>query len=261
MENIKMPVLFIGHGSPMNVAADNDYTKSLSKLGKSMQRPRAVLVVSAHWLTEGTFVTASAAPEQIYDFFGFPQKLYGIKYPCAGSPATAASVIDALSEFGAEADNEWGIDHAAWAVLFHMYPAADIPVIEVSIDIEKPPERHFEIGKKLRRLREEGVLIIGSGNIVHNLGKMDFQNTDAAAYDWASEFDGAIKSYIENREFDKINGYKNLGRAAKLSAPTPEHFYPLLYALGASDKADQVSFPHEGIQNASISMRSVMFQN
>ena len=254
-----MPVLFIGHGSPMNAVLMNDYTGDMTVLGRSLTKPAAILVVSAHWLTNGTYITSSEKPLQIYDFYGFPEELYNIKYPCPGSAAAASSVKQALSGFGAELTEKWGIDHAAWTVLKYLFPKADVPVIELSLDIKKPGRYHYEIGRELKRLREENILIIGSGDTVHNLSMMDFSDINAGAYDWASEFDAKIKAAILNRDHEKIVDHSKMGRSAELSVPTMDHYLPLLYVLGASDDNEAVSFPHEGIQGRSISMMCVKF--
>lgn len=259
-EKEKMPVLFIGHGSPMNAVLTNGYTKDMTVLGSGLPKPSAILVVSAHWLTDGTHITSSADPKQIYDFYGFPEELYKIKYPCRGSLEAAASIKKALSGIEAELSDKWGIDHAAWTVLKYLFPEADVPVVELSLDIKKPGRYHYETGAKLRRLREEGVLIIGSSDTVHNLRMMDFNDINAEPYDWAIEFDSKIKAAILGREHQNIVEHSKMGRSAELSVPTMDHYLPLLYVLGASDEKDHISFPHDSIQGRSISMMCVKFE-
>ncbi len=256
----KMPLLFIGHGSPMNAVLINDYTKSMSVLGTALPRPAAILVISAHWLTNGTYITSSDKPKQIYDFYGFPQELYNIKYPCGGSLEASVYIKNALARFGAELSEEWGIDHASWSVLKYIFPKADVPVIELSLDMKKPEKYHYEMGRELRKLRENGILIIGSGDTVHNLRMMDFDDINAKPYDWAIEFDKNIKTAILNHDHEKIIDYKKMGKSAELSVPSTEHYLPLLYVLGASENNEKISFPHESIQGKSISMLCVKFE-
>ncbi len=251
---MKMPAVFAGHGSPMNIMLDNDFTRALSKLGRDLPLPSAILVISAHWLTEGTFVTCQEQPEQIYDFYGFPQELYNYSYKAKGSPEKAAEVVKALRNFNA-ACGGWGLDHASWAVLKHMYPAADIPVLELSICVGAEPEHHYMIGESLKPLRDEGFLIIGSGNIVHNLRLMKYE-TDAEPYGWAVEFDNKVKELIMKGDRAKIMNYEGLGEPARLSIPTNDHYLPLIYTMALSEEGEKASFIYEGIQNASVSMRT-----
>lgn len=254
----RMPVLFIGHGSPMNALADNAYTQWLGSLGKELPRPKAILCISAHWLTVGTFITSAKNPKTIHDFGGFPQPLFAIQYPAPGSLDTVKAVQELIQDPLIVSDDEWGFDHGSWSVLRHMYPNADIPLVQLSIDSNQPPEYHYKLGKQLARLRDQGILILGSGNIVHNLGQIRWQS-DAPACDWAVEFDSWIKAKLEKRDFSAILS-ESLGTAAgRLSIPTPDHFYPLLYVLGASDTKDNLIFEYEEIQNASISMLSISF--
>ena len=254
-----MPVLFLGHGSPMNAIADNGFTRTLTALGERLPRPKAVLCVSAHWLTDGTGVTGMAAPRTIHDFGGFPEALYGVRYPAPGSPQLAELVRETLGAGEARIDAaEWGLDHGAWSVLCHMYPKADVPVVQLGIDYDAPARRHFEIGQKLRVLREKGVLILGSGNVVHNLRRISFDE-DAAPMDWAVEFDAWIKGRLERRDFTPLLSDLSAAPSGLLAVPTPDHYDPLLYVLGASDEHDALRFEYEGIQNGSISMRSVSF--
>ena len=248
----KMPVLFIGHGSPMNIVQDNAYTRDLAALGRTLPRPRAILVVSAHWLTEGSFVSPQEAPKQIYDFHGFPEELYRVKYPAKGSPALAQRASELAS--GIRPSAEWGLDHASWAVLIHLFPKADIPVVELSLDLNMPPERHYQSGRSLVPLRDEGVLVIGSGNIVHNLRILDWEDVNARPYDWAARFDAEARRRLLERDHKGLAGYKRLPEAAR-AVPTPDHYLPMLYILGMQGDNECLAFTHEGFQNASISMR------
>jgi 4,5-DOPA dioxygenase extradiol len=252
-----MPVWFIGHGSPMNVLEDNAFTKSLHTTATSLkEKPNAILVISAHWLTrKGTYVAVTEKPETIYDFHGFPEAMYKVQYPAPGSPKFAQEVKELVTSTQVEEDHEWGLDHGAWTVLKHAFPEADIPVFQMSIDYSKPSEYHFKLASELQSLRKKGVLIIGSGNIVHNLRQANFYNASAPAYPWAEEFDQISKQKIISREFKDLIDYKNIGQAAMLSIPTPDHYYPMLYSLGLITDKDEVKFTYEEIQNASVSMR------
>ena len=253
------PVFFAGHGSPMNIIANNEFSHSLQKLGENLPKPDAILVISAHWLTRGTFISTAEKPETIYDFYGFPEALYQIKYPAAGSPETAEKVIRLLGESMVKRDRGMGLDHGAWAVLHHMYPKADVPVLQLSLDAEKPSSYHFEMGKKLKALRGENILLLGSGNIVHSFRGADFQNEISEPYEWSSSFDKTVENHINNRDFLPLVDYQKLGQPALLSIPTPDHYWPLLYVLGASDDSDSVSYPFTAIHHKTMSMRSVLF--
>lgn len=253
----KMPVLFLGHGSPMNIVIENQFTKSLVQLGKTLPVPRAILVVSAHWQTRGTFITAGKTPEIIYDFYGFPQQLYDVTYPCPGAFDQIQECSDVFKNAGINYDDERGLDHAAWAVLKHMYPNGDIPVMELSLDHKKTPQEHYELGRKLAPLREEGVLIIGSGNIVHNLRLVDW-NMDAKPYDWAVNFDEVVKKCILEKNHEALIAYEKLGHDGAQSIPTNEHYLPMLYSLALQEENEDVAFSYEGFQNASISMRGFL---
>jgi 4,5-DOPA dioxygenase extradiol len=246
-----LPALFIGHGSPLNIVADNSYTRDLEAWAARLPRPAAILVVSAHWLTRGTAVGADERNLTIYDFFGFPDELYEKTYPAPGSLAVAARVR-ALSG-GRVASLERGLDHAAWAPLIRMYPAADVPVLELSLDVSAPPAAHYALGRSLAALRDEAVLIVGSGNVVHNLGTVDWDD-DAPVATWAAEFDAWVAGCVEERRHDDLIAYLEhpLGRKA---APTPDHYLPLLYALAVQGEEDDVRTVHEGIQNGTVSMR------
>lgn len=251
---MKMPVLFIGHGSPVNIVEDNSYTRSLVELGKSIPKPEAILVVSAHWQTRGTYITCSRAPETIYDFYGFPDELYQVTYHSPGAPEKAA-LVQATTEQAVGCDPERGIDHAAWAVLKHMYPQADIPVMEMSLDVMKFPRSHYELGQKLAPLRTQGVLIIGSGNIVHNLSRIDFSHLYGDTYSWAVEFDNRVAEALVKRDHAKLIAYDDLPYAAA-AVPTNEHYLPMLYAAALQEEQDRLHFTCTDIQNGSISMRS-----
>lgn len=252
-----LPVLFLAHGSPMNAIADNSYSRALRALGQQLPRPRAILCISAHWMSKGSWVTAMARPKTIHDFGGFPQELFAIQYPAPGSPELAAEVRSLIPTIQEDA-SEWGLDHGTWSVLRHLYPAADIPVVQLSLDMGEGPRSHFDLGKKLRPLRERGVLIMGSGNIVHNLRKISWSE-NAPVPAWASEFDEWAKERLDARDFHALVDDALQSEAGRLSVPTPDHYYPLLYALGAAEASDSVRHVTEGMQNASISMRSVQF--
>ncbi|HEY1407277.1 MAG TPA: 4,5-DOPA dioxygenase extradiol [Spirochaetota bacterium] len=251
----RFPSLFIGHGSPMNIILDNDFTRSLGLLGKSLPRPSAILVISAHWLTDHTFVSVNAKPRQIYDFYGFPEELYQIKYEPAGSPELAQE-ISFLTKGLVQVSDSWGLDHAAWAVLHHIYPEADIPVIELSLNLRAQSDYHKLLGKKLSILRNKGILIISSGNIVHNLSMIDF-DSNATPYPWALSFDQSIQSIIDTKDFTSLYDYKKLHHAS-MAIPTPDHFIPLLYFLADIEPDDKIEIVHEGIQNGSVSMRTLI---
>jgi 4,5-DOPA dioxygenase extradiol len=256
-----MPVLFVGHGSPMNIVLQNSYTHSLVKVAKELPKPNAILVVSAHWLTNGTYVTCVEKPKTIYDFYGFPEELYKITYPSPGSPDNAQLTIKTATSTQIKC-GDWGLDHAAWAVLKHMYPAADIPVFEMSLDYSpynnwkpKPLEYHYKLASELAPLREKGVLIIGSGNIVHNLGLIDF-GTDAKPFNWAVKFDDKVKQCLISGKHKDLINYIELGEEAPYAVPTQDHYLPMIYAIGLQRKGETLKFIHEGFQNGSVSMRA-----
>ncbi|MBI5010044.1 MAG: 4,5-DOPA dioxygenase extradiol [Bacteroidia bacterium] len=251
----KYPVLFIGHGSPMNIIAENNYTADMTRLRRQLPPPEAILVVSAHWLTRGTRVTAGNSLEQIYDFYGFPKALYEVVYRAPGSVEIAEKVYETVGAGLIVTDKQRGIDHAAWAVLKHIYPEQTIPVLELSLDIEREPGYHFETGQKMARLRDMNILVIGSGNIVHNLHEVDF-NENADPFPWALDFDNVVKKLLESGEFDSLINYTRLGKNAIRSVPTAEHYLPMLYILGMISGDEKISFVHESMQNGSISMRS-----
>jgi 4,5-DOPA dioxygenase extradiol len=257
MSNNKTPVLFIGHGSPMNIIYKNEYTKSLQKLGTFLPKPDAILVVSAHWLTKGTFVCSAENPEQIYDFYGFPEELYEVKYHPPGARKVAESITTELTISNIKINDDWGIDHASWAVLTHMYPKADIPVLEMSLDVLKNEREHYDLGKKLSYLRKQNILVMGSGNIVHNLRQVDFDE-HAEPFPWAIEFDEYIKDALLHRDHDRLLRYKELSPLSRLAVPTNDHYLPFLYSVALQEEDEQIEFIHESIQNGSMSMRSFM---
>ncbi len=259
MTREKIPVIFLGHGSPMNAIASNEFTDQLRIIGKELPKPRAILMISAHWETQGTWITAMDKPKTIHDFYGFPKELYEIQYPAPGSPHLANEIVELIGESVKLDHDNWGLDHGTWSLLKFMYPEANIPVLQLSLDIRKPPQYHFDLGKKLKVLRNQGVLIIGSGNIVHNLKTISWSE-DAPVADWAIEYDELIKEKLINREFNYlINDFQSMD-IGKMSVPSVEHYLPLLYVIGASDENDILKFDFEGIQNASISMRSFSFR-
>lgn len=254
---MKMPVLFLAHGSPMNALADNEYTKALNNLGKQIPNPKAILCISAHWQTRGTKIVGVENPQLIYDFQGFPEELYQVEYPAKGAPEFALKTKSLISK--SEVVSNWGLDHGAWSVLKHLYPAADIPVYQVSMDLALNEDGHFQIGKNLHRLRNEGVLILGSGNIVHNLRKIKWTN-DNGPYDWCVKFDEGVRDALLKKDRDQLLRYHiQFGESAKLSVPTDDHYLPLLYCLGASTHEDQVTFPYEGYEMGSLSMRCALW--
>lgn len=250
----KSPVLFLGHGSPMNIILENEYTNSLVHLAQSLPKPKAILVVSAHWLTKGTCITSGSAPETIYDFYGFPQELYDVRYPCPGAAKELEEAAAVFKDAAIIYDNQRGIDHAAWSVLKHMYPMADIPVMEMSLDYRKTPQEHYELGRKLAPLREQGFLIIGSGNLVHNLRTIDWE-MEAEPYGWAIDFDHMVKQCLVEQNHKPLIEYEKMGKEALLSVPTNEHYLPMLYAAALQEHDEDLIFSYEGFQNASISMR------
>jgi 4,5-DOPA dioxygenase extradiol len=249
-----MPALFIGHGSPTNAIEDTEFSRAWAEAARSLPKPKAVLCISAHWETVGTRVTAMERPQTIHDFYGFPPALFEKRYPAPGSPDLARAAQGLARKNSIELDFDWGLDHGAWSVLCRMFPEADVPVIQLSLDRSKAPAPHYELGRELRGLRKKGVLILGSGNIVHNLREMVWEDT---AYDWALEFDAQIKRLILSGDHEAIIGYPKLGRSARLAVPTPEHYLPLLYVLGTQDKSEGVAFFTDKVTLGSMSMRSV----
>lgn len=251
---MKMPLLFIGHGSPMNAIRENAYTKKLREVGEEIPRPDYILSVSAHWMKNGTFVTAMDRPKTIHDFKGFPKALYEIEYSALGSPELADKIKRNVKDI--MLDYDWGLDHGTWSILKFMYPKADIPVVQLSLDMTKPPKEHYELGQKLAFLRDENVLILGSGNIAHNLRAFSWEES-ASVFDWASTFDNWAKDKLLKRDDESLIYHFQDSEEGQLAVPYPfEHYLPILYVLGASTREDELKFVFEGIQNASISMRS-----
>jgi len=253
----KLPVIFIGHGNPMNALGNNEYYEAWQHLGENLPRPQAILCVSAHWETLGTMVTAMDKPKTIHDFYGFPKKLFDVEYPAPGSPEFATLTQKTVKSFPISDDFDWGIDHGTWSVIKPMFPKADIPVFQLSLDRLKSPSLHFELAKELKMLRNKGVLIVGSGNIVHNLRTADL-STDAG-YDWAIEFDEKVKDLINKNDLKSLVDYQNLGNIANMSIPTNEHYLPLLYILAVKENVEQPEFFTEKVTAGSLSMRSVIF--
>jgi 4,5-DOPA dioxygenase extradiol len=258
----KMPVLFIGHGSPMNAIEDNEFVHEWRVIGKSLSRPNAILCISAHWETRGTFVTAMVKPITIHDFGGFPRTLFNVQYPAPGSPELAKETKHIIKSTEVGLDEKWGLDHGSWSVIKHLYPKADVPVVQLSLDYSQTPQYHYDLAKELASLRNKGVLIIGSGNIVHNLGMVvwDKLNTDDYSFDWAQEAREKMKNYIVDGDHQSLINYKSQGREFKLSIPTPEHFLPLLYALALKDQSEKVSFFNDKTIAGSLAMTSVKIE-
>ena len=256
-----MPAFFIGHGSPMNAVSDNKFTRDLAAATKNLPAPSAIMVVSAHWLTHGTFVSTSRFPKTIYDFGGFPDELYKVKYEPAGSPEFALQAKKLLEQSHAKEDDAMGLDHGAWSILRHMYPKADIPVFQLSIDAGKPAAYHYELIRQLVSLRKRGLMIIGSGNIVHNLGILNWQNPNAAPYDWSLEFDEYVKKNLTDHNHQALIDYLKAGKAAQLAVPTNDHYLPLMYILGLQQKNEELKFIHHSFDLGSISMRSFILQS
>ena len=250
----RMPALFIGHGSPMNAIEDSEFSRVWEEVVQSIPKPKAILCISAHWETEGTRVTAMEQPRTIHDFSGFPKPLFDLKYPASGNPALARLIREMVADEPIILDSDWGLDHGSWSVLCRMFPRANIPVVQLSLDRTKPPAFHYGLGKSLREFRNQGILIVGSGNIVHNLGAVVWKDT---AFDWALEFDDQIKRLIVSGNHDAIIHYDRLGDAAKASVPTAEHFLPLLYLLGLQEAGEEVQFFSEKVTLGAISMTSL----
>jgi 4,5-DOPA dioxygenase extradiol len=252
-----MPLLFTGHGSPMNALEENTFVKKWQELGRELPKPTAILCISAHWETRGAFVTAMEKPKTIHDFGGFPQALFEVQYPAPGSPELAKETKSLIRSTSVGLDSqEWGLDHGCWSILKHLYPAADVPVLQLSLDYTKPPRWHYELAGELADLRKKGVLIIGSGNMVHNLPVLNWQMT-TRGYDWADEANELFKGSISSGDHQKLINYESLGKAVQLSVPSPEHYLPLLYILGLQQKGEQASFFNDHTLMGSISMTSV----
>jgi 4,5-DOPA dioxygenase extradiol len=255
----KMPVLFVGHGSPMNAIEDNVYTKNWQEITNKVEKPKAIICISAHWLTNGSYITHVEKPATIHDFGGFPQSLFDVQYPAPGAPDLAKETTLLFPENVLKLDEEWGLDHGTWSILNKMYPLADVPVIQLSIDYGKPAAYHFELAKYLEKLRSKGVLIVGSGNMIHNLGMVawDKMNETNYGYDWAIETNEIMKKKILDRDFKAMMDYQNLSSSAKLAIPTPDHYYPLMYILGLAKNDEEISIFNDYTMAGSLSMTSV----
>ena len=254
-----LPALFLGHGNPMNALQANSWTHAWAALGKKLPRPRAVLAISAHWYVAATAVTAMAAPRTIHDFGGFPRELFAVRYPAPGDPALAARVQQLLAPLPVRADQSWGLDHGTWAVLRHVFPQADVPVVQLSIDETQPPHVHHALGARLRPLREAGILLLGSGDVVHNLHAYAWGRHPQEPYEWALRFEARVRAALETGDHASLVDYAAFGNDALLAVPTPEHYLPLLYVLGASFPEERVTFPVEGMDGGSVSMLAVQF--
>lgn len=257
-----MPLLFLGHGSPMNAIEENQFVKGFREAGQQIEKPQAILCVSAHWETRGTFVTAMEHPPTIHDFGGFPPELYKVEYPAPGDPALAQQTKDLVKKTTIGLDDKWGLDHGAWTVIKHLYPAADVPIIQMSLDYTQPPEYHYELAKELAALRQKGVLIIGSGNMVHNLrlAAWDKLNEDSYGYDWAIEASEKMKSCMLSGDHQPLINYRSQGKAFELAIPTPDHFLPLLYILALKGENEKLSLFNDKPVGGSLTMTSVKIE-
>lgn len=254
----QMPVLFLGHGSPMNAIEENEFVTGFRTIGKTIPQPNAILCVSAHWQTKGTFVTAMEKPATIHDFGGFPQALFDVQYPAPGSPELAAEIKRIIKKTEIGLDHSWGLDHGAWSVIKHLYPAANVPVVQLSLDYYQTPQQHYELAKELSTLRKKGVLIIGSGNLVHNLGMVAWNKLNAEyGYDWAIEANEKMKKYILANDHQRLINFKLQGKAFDLAIPTPEHFLPLLYVLALKEENENVTFFNDKAVAGSLTMTSL----
>jgi len=254
---MRFPTIFFGHGNPMNALQQNAFTAGWARIGSALPKPKGIVAVSAHWYLPGTLVTAMPRPRTIHDFGGFPRALYEVSYPAPGDPRLAERVQDALAPLEVGLDDRWGLDHGTWSVLCHVYPQADVPIVQLSIDETQPASFHYETGRRLRPLREEGILIIGSGNLVHNLHTYAWGRHEVGPFDWAVRFEEQARALMLAGNHQPLVDYESLGRDAMLSAPTPDHYLPLLYVLGAAHEGEPVAFPVEGVDGGSISMLTV----
>ncbi|HQV96962.1 MAG TPA: 4,5-DOPA dioxygenase extradiol [Saprospiraceae bacterium] len=255
----QMPVLFLGHGSPMNAIEENEFVAGFRRISSEIPQPKAILCISAHWYTRGTMVTAMDMPKTIHDFGGFPDALYEVQYPAPGSPALAKETAEILAPIVVAQDENWGLDHGAWSVIKHLYPKANVPVIQMSIDYTQPASYHFDLAKRLNSLRQKGILIVGSGNIVHNLGLVDWKNLNKTDYgfDWAVEARSKINNWMLNGDFQPIIDYTKQGKSIQLAAPSPDHYLPLVYTLGLKSSKDKISLFNDKLLAGSLSMTSV----
>jgi 4,5-DOPA dioxygenase extradiol len=257
MTSIRTPAIFFGHGNPMNAIQTNEYTRGWNRIGEVMQKPKAIVCVSAHWYVPDTAVTISTSPRTIHDFGGFPEELFRVQYPAPGDPDLAQRIQKLLAPTPVTFDERWGLDHGTWSVLRHVYPKADVPVIQLSIDETQPPAFHYEIGRRLAPLRDEGVLLVGSGNLVHNLHAYAWGRHIIEPFEWATRFEQRAREAMSNGDDKLIVDYEAFGRDAVLSVPTPDHYLPLLYILGARNSGEEVTYPVEGVDGGSISMLAV----
>ena len=253
----RMPVIFFGHGNPMNALLRNAYTEGWRRIGNALPKPKAVLAISAHWYRPGTAVTAMPRPRTIHDFGGFPRELFEFQYPAPGSPELAQRVRELLQPVEVELDNDWGLDHGTWSVLSHVFPDVDVPIVQLSMDETQPASFHYDIAKQLAPLRDEGVLIIGSGNLVHNLQAYAWGRHPVEPFDWALRFEQQAREFLLQRNHQPLIAYETLSRDAMLAVPTPEHYLPLLYVVSLQQPDEHVSFPIEGVEGGSISMLTV----
>lgn len=258
----KMPALFLGHGSPMNAIEENEFVTGFRSIGKALPMPNAILCISAHWETKGTYVTAMEQPRTIHDFGGFPQALFDVQYPAPGSPQLAVTTQQTISLTKIEMDHQWGLDHGCWSVVKHLYPEANVPIIQLSIDYTQPAQYHYELGKQLSALRSKGILLIGSGNMVHNLGLVAWQklNQPGFGFDWAIEASEKMKQWIAQQNHSDLINFKNQGKAFELAIPTPEHYLPLLYILAMQGKNEEANIFNDSALGGSLTMTSVKIQ-
>jgi 4,5-DOPA dioxygenase extradiol len=257
----RLPILFLGHGSPINAIEENEFVEGFRKISKSIGKVNAIICISAHWETQGTFITAMEQPRTIHDFGGFPKELFDVQYPAPGNPKLADEVKSIITKTQIELDHKWGLDHGAWSVIKHLYPNANVPVLQLSIDYTQSPQYHYELGKSLAQLRERGVLFVGSGNIVHNLRMVDWQNLDKEdyGYDWAFEANEKMKKFILEENHKELINFKNQGKSFDLSIPTPEHYIPLLYILGLKTKNENVFIFNDKAVGGALTMTSFKF--
>ena len=258
----KMPVLFLGHGSPMNAIEENEFVQGFRTIGKTIPKPNAILCVSAHWETRGTFVTAMEKPKTIHDFGGFPKALFDVQYPASGSPKLASATKSLIKKTEIGLNEEWGLDHGAWSVIKHLYPNADVPVIELSLDYTQTPQYHYDLAKEIKSLRDKGILIIGSGNMVHNLGLVawDQLNGDEFGFDWAIEANEKMKKFIFNGDHQSLINFKSQGKVFDLAIPTPEHYLPLLYSLAMKEENEKITLFNDKAVAGALTMTSLKIE-